>query len=37
VLEPSGEAREALATDYAHIADQGRLPEGAEPFEELIE
>ena len=37
VLAPSGEAREVLETDYAHMVEDGLLLEGAEPFEKLIE
>lgn len=36
-LAPSGEARAALAADYAHMVEDGLLLEDAEPFEELIE
>lgn len=37
ILAPSGEAREALATDYARMVEDGLLLEDAEPFEKLIE
>lgn len=36
-LAPAGEARAALATDYARMVDDGLLLEDAEPFEALIE
>ena len=36
-LAPSGEARAALATDYARMVEDGLLLEDAEPFEALIE
>ncbi len=36
-LAPSGEARTALATDYARMVEDGLLLEDAEPFEALIE
>ena len=35
-LAPSGEARVALATDYARMVEDGLLLEDAEPFEALI-
>ncbi|WP_423416155.1 nucleotidyl transferase AbiEii/AbiGii toxin family protein [Hyphomicrobium sp. B1] len=36
-LAPAGEARSALATDYARMVEDGLLLEDAEPFEALIE
>ena len=36
-LAPSGEARAALAADYARMVEDGLLLEDAEPFEALIE
>ena len=36
-LAPGGEARTALASDYAHMVEDGLLLEDAEPFEVLIE
>lgn len=36
-LAPSGEARAALATDYARMLEDGLLLEDAEPFEALID
>jgi hypothetical protein len=36
-LVPGGEARAALASDYAQMIDDGLLLEDAEPFEVLIE
>jgi hypothetical protein len=36
-LAPNGEARAALASDYAHMVEDGLLLEDAEPFEELLE
>ena len=36
-LVPGGEARTALASDYAHMVEDGLLLEDAEPFEVLIE
>lgn len=36
-LAPAGEARAALATDYARMVEDGLLLEDAEPFEVLIE
>jgi hypothetical protein len=36
-LAPAGEARAALATDYARMVEDGLLLEDAEPFEALIE
>ncbi len=36
-LVPNGEARTALAADYAHMVDDGLLLEDAERFDDLIE
>ena len=36
-LVPDGDARAALATDYAHMVEDGLLLDDAEPFEALIE
>ena len=36
-LVPNGEARTALAADYAHMVDDGLLIEDAERFDDLIE
>jgi hypothetical protein len=36
-LAPTGEARTALATDYARMVEDGLLLGDAEPFEALIE
>lgn len=36
-LVPNGEARTALAADYAHMVDDGLLLEGAERFDKLID
>lgn len=35
-LIPSGQALASLALDYARMLDDGLLPDGAEPFEELL-
>lgn len=35
-LVPDGDARAALATDYAHMVEDGLLLDDAEPFEALI-
>lgn len=36
-LVPNGEARAALAADYAHMVEDGLLLEDAERFDDLIE
>lgn len=36
-LVPNGEARTALAADYAHMVDDGLLLEDAERFDDVIE